>query len=101
MNDLLTLISMAETGLRFRGRWCPNPAFRKDAREMVEGLAKPLGLSLMGGYSQQLYDAVIRELERDVAADCDPPSHITDPKDDGSCAPLYGQRMDSADCGES
>jgi hypothetical protein len=29
------------------------------------------------------------------------PAHITDPKDDGSCDPLRGRRMDSADCGEN
>jgi hypothetical protein len=29
------------------------------------------------------------------------PSHISDPADDGSCDPLYGQWMDDADLGRN
>jgi hypothetical protein len=34
-------------------------------------------------------------------SEVDIPSHITDPVDDGSCDPLYSQRMDDADLGRN
>lgn len=37
----------------------------------------------------------------DAILGIDPPSRITDPVDDGSGDPLYGQRMDSADLGQN
>lgn len=53
---------------------------------------------------RQMWNAQCDSLFSDiqaVASQEDIPSSVTDPVFDGSRDPLYGQRMDSADCGEN
>lgn len=97
MTKLEGLVSICQTALQVRGEWCVNginETLRRDISAIVHDIGRLLRLD--GHEYTMLTRRAIDELEsRAIGAEEPPP-----PVDDGSCDPLYGQRMDSADMGE-